>query len=300
MRITNSITTQRALRSMQRSSLNLAQASERVSSGLRFSRASEDPTSAGQVMRTSSSLRALEQYRRNVDTAVARVSAEEGVLSELTSVLTRATELGLSQATVTATDQSRSVAKAEVDQLLRFTVGLGNTRYLDAYLFGGAQATVEPFTIDDADPDALGFTTTDPTGTIEVEISSGQRLATSHDGARVFGGATTGPLAALRDLSAALGGDDQDAIIAAANAARRALDDTQSLVGNVGARMSQLEVTGANLSALEITLTTFKSDLQDIDFEEAVTEMVGRQTAYQAAMLATSKVLGMNLTDYMR
>jgi len=31
-----------------------------------------------------------------------------------------------------------------------------------------------------------------------------------------------------------------------------------------------------------------------------VTELVGRQTAFQAAMLATSKVIGMNLTDYLR
>ena len=36
------------------------------------------------------------------------------------------------------------------------------------------------------------------------------------------------------------------------------------------------------------------------DFEQAVTELVGRQTAYQAAMLATSRVMGMNLTDYLR
>ena len=59
---------------------------------------------------------------------------------------------------------------------------------------------------------------------------------------------------------------------------------TQTLIGDVGARMNQLEVTGANLNALEITLTTFRSDLHEIDFEEAVTELVGRQTAFQAAM----------------
>ena len=36
------------------------------------------------------------------------------------------------------------------------------------------------------------------------------------------------------------------------------------------------------------------------DFEQAVTELVGRQTAFQAAMLATSRVMGMNLADYLR
>lgn len=300
MRITNSITTQKALRTMQHAQRDIARASDRVTSGLRFTRASEDPNAAGQVMRTTGSLRALEQYRRNVDAATARTSAEESVLDQITTTLTRASEIGIAQATGTATAETRRVAKAEVDQLLRFAVGLGNTRYIDSYLFGGAQAAVAPFAIDESDPDVLDFTTTSPTGELKVEIAAGQLLSTTHDGTQVFGTDAEGVLAALRDLSAALGANDQDAIGAATGAVRARIGETQTLLGDIGARMSQLEVTGANLNALEITLTTFKSDLQEVDFEQAVTELVGRQTAFQAAMLATSKVMGMNLTDYVR
>jgi flagellar hook-associated protein 3 FlgL len=300
MRITNSITTQKALRTMQHAQRDVARASDRVTSGLRFTRASEDPNAAGQVMRTSGSLRALEQYRRNVDAATARTSAEESVLDQITTVLTRASEIGIGQGTATATAETRRVAKAEVDQLLRFTVGLGNTRHADAYLFGGAQSAVAPFAMDETDPARLDFTTTSPTGELKVEISAGQLLSTTHDGTQIFGTGSDGVLAVLRDLSHALGADDADAIRTALGGVRTALGDTQTLIGDVGARMSQLEVTGANLNAVEITLTTFKSDLHEIDFEQAVTELVGRQTAFQAAMLATSKVMGMNLTDYVR
>ena len=300
MRITNSITTQKALRTMQQTQREISRASDRVTTGLRFSRVSEDPNAAGQVMRTSGSLRALEQYRRNVDSATARTAAEESVLDQMTTVLTRATELGVAQATGTATAETRRVAKAEVDQLLRFAVGLGNTRYADSYLFGGAQAAVAPFAVDETDPTALDFTTTSPTGELQVEIAAGQLLSTTHDGTQVFGTPTGGPLAALRDLSAALGANDQTAVGAATTAVKAQLGEVQNLIGDVGARMNQLEVTGANLNALDITLTTFKSDLHEVDFEQAVTELVGRQTAFQAAMLATSKVMGMNLTDYVR
>ena len=300
MRITNSITTQNALRTMHRGQRDMALASDRVTTGLRFQRASEDPNAAGQLMRTTGSLRALEQYRRNVDAATARASAEESVLDQVTTVLTRASELGIAQATGTATAETRRIAKAEVDQLFRFAVGLANTRYTDSYLFGGGQAAVAPFAIDETDPAALDFTTTSPTGELKVEIAAGHLMSTTHDGTQVFGTATEGVLAALRDMSAALGANDQDAIGASLDQVKAQLGATQSLIGDVGARMSQLEVTGANLNALEITLTTFKSDLQEVDFEEAVTELVGRQTAFQAAMLATSKVMGMNLTDYVR
>ena len=300
MRITNNVTTQNALRTLQRGQREIAAASERVTTGLRFQRASEDPSAAAQVMRTGGSLRALDQYRRNVDAASARTAAEEGVLDELGDVLMRATELGVSQATGTATGATRLVTKAEVDQLLGFAVQLANTRHGDAYLFGGSFATVAPFALDRSDPAAPDFTAAATGGEHEVEIGAGQLLATTHDGAEVFGTTTEGPLAALRDLSRALGANDQDAIGLATQRLHAAVDGLQSLVGDVGARMNQLEITGANLAALDVTLTTFKSDLQEVDFERAVTELVGRQTAFQAAMLATSKVMGMNLTDYLR
>ncbi len=300
MRITNNITTQNALRSLQRGQRDIAAASERVTTGLRFQRASEDPTAAAQVMRTGGSLRALEQYRRNVDAATARTAAEEGVLDQLGDVLVRASELALSEGSGTANAATRRIAKAEVDQLLRFAVQLADTRHDDSYLFGGTRSAAAPFTVDESDPSRLDFTTTAPAGELEVEISSGQVIRTTHHGTDVFGTATDGPLAALRDLSAALADDDAAAVADAGVRLRGAMDQLQTLVGDVGARMNQLSITGANLSALEVTLTTFKSDLQEVDFEKAVTELVGRQTAFQAAMLATSRVAGMSLADYLR
>jgi flagellar hook-associated protein 3 FlgL len=300
MRITNNITTQNALRTLQRGQRQLSLASDRVTTGLRFQHASEDPVAAAQVMRTSGSLRALEQYRRNVEAAQARTAAEEGVLDQLSTVLTRANELAVSQAPGTATAETRRVAKAEVDQLFRFAVSLGNTKHGDGFLFGGAQSAVAPFTLDDSDPDALDFTASGAQGEHTVEISAGQMLSTNHDGPQLFGDAAGGPLAALRELSRALGANDQAAIGAAGDAVKAALDGTQTLVGDIGARTNQLDITSSNLDALKITLTTFKSDLQEVDFEQAVTELVGRQTAFQAAMMATSRVIGMNLTDYLR
>ena len=300
MRITNNITTQNALRTLQRGQQQVSLAMDRATTGLRFHRASEDPVAAAQVMRTGGSLRALDQYKRNVGSAQSRTAAEEGVLDQLSTVLMRANELAVSQATATATAETRQVVKAEVDQLLGFAISLGNTKHGDAFLFGGAQAAVTPFTLDESDPDHLDFTASGAGGEHTVEIAAGQMLSTNHDGTEVFGDAAGGPLAALRDLSRALGSNDQDAIGAASDAVKASLDDTQVLIGDIGARTNQLDITSSNLDALKITLTTFKSDLQEVDLEQALTELVGRQTAFQAAMMATSRVIGMNLTDYLR
>jgi flagellar hook-associated protein 3 FlgL len=74
----------------------------------------------------------------------------------------------------------------------------------------------------------------------------------------------------------------------------------QVLLGDVGARMQQLEVTTANIDALDGQMRALKSQIEEADIEQTVTELVSRQTAYQAAMLATSRVMGLNLADYLR
>jgi flagellin-like hook-associated protein FlgL len=44
----------------------------------------------------------------------------------------------------------------------------------------------------------------------------------------------------------------------------------------------------------------FRSNLQELDLEEAVTHLVARQNAYQAALLTTSRLMNLSLADYLR
>ncbi|HEX7239811.1 MAG TPA: flagellar hook-associated protein FlgL [Longimicrobiaceae bacterium] len=297
MRITNNIIGRDQLARIQAGLRQVDEAQRRVGSGLRIQKASDDPTAAAQSMQARGSLRALEQYRRNVGAATSRAAAEEGVLDRLTETLVRAKELGLSQGTDTAGDTTRANTRAEVEQLFRFAVGLANTQFDDGYLFGGFRSQTRPYDVTDAGTH-LDFATASPVGEHVVEISAGQTLPANHDGTEVF--EATGALAALRDLGRALGAGDTPGIRTAVASLDTALGGVQGLVGDVGARMNALQVTSANLDALDTNLTTFRSDLEEVDLEKAVTELVSRQSAIQAAMLATSRVMGMNLTEYLR
>jgi flagellar hook-associated protein 3 FlgL len=272
-----------------------------VSTGLRLQKASDDPNAAAQTMRARSSLRALEQYRRNIDLLESRVSAEEGVLDQLSDVLSRAQELGLSQRGATANASTRAVAKAEVDQILDFVVGLGNTKFGDEYLFGGAYSDQPPF--DPTRPDFLSLDSNGdpriPQGEKQAEISSGRYLKGNHDGKQVF--LDTGVIQAIKELSDALASPTPDQDLGNALVSlESAFDSVQSLIGEVGARINQLQVTNSNLDALDLNLQTLKSNLEEVDLEKAVTELVSRQTSMQAAMLATSRVMGLTLADYLR
>ena len=112
----------------------------------------------------------------------------------------------------------------------------------------------------------------------------------------------SGVIAAIKELSDALADTSapQTAIQTSAGSIDTAFDNLQVLIGENGARVNQLDVTSANLAAFSINLKTLKSDVEEVDIEQAVTELVSRQTAYQAAMLATSRVMGLTLADYLR
>lgn len=302
MRVTNSIITRNSQTRLQTQLQGLDRVRDDISSGVRIRKMSDDPTSGGELVRIGSSMRALRQFKRNVDSGVARASAEENVLDQLTNALTRGIELGIGQASATANPQSRLIVKAEVDQLIDFAANLGNTRFGDEYLFGGNRAGEAPFatpvpTTGSFSRLTLAGNPVNPSGNITLEIGDNKFVTPNHNGSEVF--IDTDALDALRSLSTALGNNDPTAIQAAADRLTTANSNVQSLIGTQGARINELETATVNLDLLELNLKTFRADLRDTEIDRAMVELVGKQTLYQAAMSATTRILGLSLANYL-
>lgn len=295
MRITNNIIQRNALASLQANARGLATAQQRVSTGIRIERASDDPTASSAIMGSQSSLRSVDQYRRNIDSARSYTLAEEVSLEGLTNVLDRARELATSSSSATADAGAREAALIEVRQLYQHAIQIANTQLGDRYIFGGVNADTAP--VDSTGALAAGV---DPVGATQPSVQIGRelRLRSTHNAGEVF--IDSGVLQGLDDLSTALASGDASAIAQAGDALRDGSQAVQNLLGELGAWTNQLDVTSANLDALETNLQTIKSDLQEVDLEEAMIDLIGRQTAYQSAMLATSRVMGMTLADYLR
>lgn len=320
MRVTTAGQTQTIITRLLDSQRRLAEAQQRATSGLRVEKMSDDPTAGSTIMRAGAGLRGIQQYTRNVEGAGAALDAEDSALQQLSALMDRAKELGVGANSATADAAARAAAGVEVRELLKQAIAVGNTKVGDEYLFGGLTSDGrEPF-----DPTATDFVPTDPPpagspagtpatprfpdGQRVIEVGAGgQRVAGAHDGTTVFlgraGGAPTasaGLLPALKQLSDALAAGDQAAVAPALTALDAASAGLQATVGEVGARQNTVDSVKTGLSALGATLSRQKSDLSEVDAEQAITEMLSRQTAYQAAMLASSKVMGLSLVEYLR
>jgi flagellar hook-associated protein 3 FlgL len=294
MRITNSILQNTAINSLQTNLQAMAQLQTQVSTGQKYQTFADNPQDQSNVMQTSSSLRALDQYQRNIDDATSRSNLEDSTLSQLTDLLDRAQQISVQQGTATSSAANRQSAKLEVDNIIASAVSLGNTKYGSAYLFGGDTADTAPLST----TPPFYTAATPPSGEHETEISAGQLFTSTHNAKQVF--LDTNTLQSLQALSTALGSNDVTGIGAASTALTAAQSGVQAVYGDLGARTNQLDVASSNITALKTNLTTFKSSLSEVDQATAMTNLVSRQTAYQSAMLATSRVIGMTLTDYLR
>lgn len=302
MRVTNQSVLNNSIRNLQTNLLAMERSNEDISSGIRLRKMSQDPVGGAEVIRIGSSMRAIEQFRRNIRIGTARVDAEENALSNLTNTLARSLELAIAQSSGTATAETRLITKAEVDSLIEYAVGQANTRVGDVFIFAGTRGGEAPFKSPTpagefrALTDALGDPV-DPGGTIPIEIADGEFVNPNSTGKEAF--LDTNALANLRALSVALGANDVPGITSAIDNLRDSVTSVQSLIGRQGARSNDLLNAEVTLGNLELNLQTFRSKLRDTEIDKAMVELVGRQTLYQAAMSATSRVLGLSLANYL-
>lgn len=302
MRVTN----QSMVRNSQTRLQNNLQAVERarrdISTGRRLHAMSDDPSAGSELVRLGSGMRAIEQYRRNIRLGTARATAEENVLDGLTGTLSRAIDLSISQSSSTATAQTRQITKNEVDQLLSQAVALGNSKFGDEYLFGGTRAGQPPLRVPPGASDGFSALVdangdpVDPSGSIEVEIGDGKFVTPNHNATDVF--LSTDVLESLRALSTALGNNDQAAIASATGRLTRASSEVQNLIGGQGARSGEMLGAADMLDASALSMQSFQADLRATEMETTMIELVARQNQYEAAMAATSRVLGLSLANY--
>ncbi|MBX7120444.1 MAG: flagellar hook-associated protein FlgL [Gemmatimonadaceae bacterium] len=298
--MTSNLQVRDQLNALQTTARALAAAQLRLTTGKKLQTGSDDPVGARDVMVADGRLRAITQYRRGLESARARIAVQDNVLDQVSKLLTRAQELAVATATDTVDAAQRQTVAAEADELLNQLTALANTKVENDYLFGGHRVSEAPFTLTGSGA-TVDYTTTGATGDRPVEIDAGRVFVPTDDGATLF--LDTGVMDAMRDLVQELhrpATSGHATLRAAGRALTSAFDRVQERIGSLGARSGTLDLVAANLDAFEGSLTAQRSAILDVDVEQAAVDLVSRQNAYQSALLASSKVLGLNLSDYLR
>ncbi|WP_319002908.1 flagellin [Desulfurispirillum indicum] len=115
--IYNNIPSINAQNNLRVNSQNLSQSIERLSSGLRINRASDDASGLAISEKMRGQIRGLDRAVANAQDGISLIQTAEGALNETTAILQRMRELSVQAANGTLTSDDRQHIQREVDQL---------------------------------------------------------------------------------------------------------------------------------------------------------------------------------------
>jgi len=257
--VNTNVSSLNAQRSLGVNQASLQRTFEKLSSGLRITRAGDDAAGLGISERMRARVRSLEQASRNTQDGVSLVQTAEGALNETHSMLTRMRELSVQSANGTLSTADQDNLDTEFQALAtEMTRIAGATDFNGTTLLNAAQTiTIQ-----------VGAGTVAATDTIDIALTDNS-AATLGVGALDIG-AGGDPLAAITAI---------DTAIASVSTTRAGL----------GASQNRLEAAMRNTDVQVENLTAAESRIRDVDVARESAKMTRGNVLQQAGVAILSQ-----------
>jgi len=294
MRVTSFIIFNQLTRAFQENLKGLSSLYNKLSSGKKMDKPSDDVIAAKRAMDYKISINENEQYRKNIDEAISHLSFEEKTMSSVSDTLVRVRELAVQGATGTLSNEERIAIAKEVESLRDQLLNLANSKFRDRYVFSGFKTNIEAFNA------SSPFAYQGDSGKINVMIDKDTFVAINIPGDIAFsvGGATF--FKTVDDLRIALENNDITGIQNSITSLDDAINQASSVNADIGARLAYLDNQRSRIEDNDIALKTILSNTEDADIAETVSELSKAEAALQALRQSGARVISQSLMDFLR
>ncbi|MBL0719527.1 flagellar hook-associated protein FlgL [Piscinibacter sp. Jin2] len=307
MRLSTASRYEAGVSELQRRQQALGEAQERLVSGKRVERASDDPVAAARAERASARLSISTASLRALDASRAHLTLSENTLGQSAELLQEARDLMVSAGNGSYSDAERGILADSLRGLREQLLNLANRGDGNgSYLFGGQGSAGEPFV-----EGAGGVSYRGTPGDTQLAVGEA-RLTSAVDGDRTWtavpdsSGATINVFDALAAMADELDtpGRSSAAIATANTEALRVIDrvllqqgQTRSAAGEALNRLDGIE---QRLGQQQLDAEQVRSDATDLDMVAAISDFQNQQTGYNAALQAYAQVQRLSLFDYLK
>lgn len=293
MRISSNLFFQTGLNSINAQQVDLVHLYKQVGSGQRMVTPSDDPLAAAQAINVSQTLAMSERYAANRQVAARNLGMQDNILNSVTlqlqDVKTRLVEAGngsLSDIDRATLAEVLETAREGLLNLANSTDGNGQ------YLFSGALGKTAAFS------DTGEYQGSNHARLIQVDQT--RQMDSANIGSDIFGTGEPGERSlfqVLDDVSAALrsGVDVQDELNAAMRDIDTIYDDVQSVLASGGTRLNEISALDSSGATRIMEYKSQLSQLEDLDYYTAITQLQLRTTALEAAAMAFQKIQNTSL-----
>jgi flagellin len=275
-----------ASKNLQGAQSKMADSVERLSSGLRINRASDDAAGLGITNALTQQINGANQGVRNLNDGISMVQTAEGAIAAAQEMAQRILTLATQGANGTMGASEKTAIRQEMRQLMSTIQAIGGrTKFSSNSLLSGA-GTAVTLQVSNNTTDTITLAATAFT-TIGVTVADVATILANTAQTAAGGGTYTGGRAA--DTLMASINSDTDANIAnvvfttiMTNAASyiTSLSTQRSLLG---AYQNQIEFTVSNTTELASNLSAARSNVQDTDYASETAALTKGQILQQAA-----------------
>lgn len=312
---TSGYNTQKMLSSITSQQNQLYDLYNQINTNNKYTNISQNPIDAADLVRINKQLSEIEAYSRNVENATTQINAQDEIFSTIVEKMQRINDLAIQAANSPSGEDGFNACKVEIEELTKSVVALANTTYDGKYIFAGTNVTTQPFTMnDDGSITYAGTPYNDPEGyQRKLDISEDITIELNSSGDKIFGtyepadpndpasvDKSSGLFGVLGKLNKIMNTEPTDHL-----AVSGMLNDIQDSIKHISeiqsvhsTTVSKLNLTQEVLDGTELTLTSRKASISEVDLTSAISQLTQMNYALQASMTAYSMISNQSLLDY--
>ncbi len=259
--ILNNISALNASRQLGINGANLNQTIERLTTGKRINKASDDAAGLAIGNKLGADIKIAGQAQRNANDGVSYLQVADGALDEVTSLLTRASQLAQQAQTGTISNSNRANLDAEFQNIITTMVNIGtNTNFNGQAIFSSTGGSTS-VSVQAGDYNNI----TVSLAAIASNTSTALGISTTNNLS------TTGAAASVATLLSA------------------ALSSVSSMRATIGANEAQLNATSSILGIQVQNFTAANSQIMDANIADEVVNLTKFQILNQSGTSALAK-----------
>ncbi len=164
----------------------LVRLQEQISTGMRVNRASDDPSSAYQILGYDSQVRSYENYIDEMSSVINGLefshTALENMIDEVVNARTNISQI----VSGTYGQSGRERVADGINDMLEQLVVLSNSKHIDQYVFGGATTSSAPYTVSRTNGKITSVSYQGSREQLNIEVAPGVQSSSFYIGEDVF------------------------------------------------------------------------------------------------------------------
>ncbi|EGJ09572.1 flagellar hook-associated protein FlgL [Rubrivivax benzoatilyticus] len=306
MRITAANAFETSIKNLQKRQEGLSDAQDRLTSGKRVVTASDDPVAAARAERALAAMVRSEANQRALEASRNVMLQAESALGNAGDLLQQARELVVQGGNGSYGASNRETLADALRGIRAQLLGVANRGDgAGGYVFAGQGADSPPF-VDT--PGGVIFRGAEG----EISAASDEALPLSVDGRQAWLGARdpsgTGTVSVFTALDTVIGKLSDGSLSEAevSTAVKEGLADIDAVMNNVltsraaaGEALNRTDMVESRIAESKLAAKTERSNAEDLDMVQAISDFQNRQTGYDAALKTYSLVQRQSLFQYL-